>query len=172
MSANALVGSRLDSCNSFLGVSLLLIFVSFNLVKIVWLELLPTPLSTHISLMLGSLFIGCILNTILYFKTVLCTSCYIVIIQNILYLFLNLDILFIKHVKAKLMACSMRSHTAIVTKGLVLVDTCVIVVSVCALEEVLVAGNFVLLFLLLLSYQLLLYLLLLYKLLLYLCFSA
>ena len=108
-----LVGSQLNCCNSFLGVSQLLIFVSCNVFKIVWLELLPTPLSIHTSLLLGSLSIciGCLLNTVPYSKLPYwCTSSYIVVVQNMLYLSLNLDIVSITHLKAKRMVCSLRSH--------------------------------------------------------------
>ena len=46
------------------GVSQLLIYVSCNVFKIVWLELLPTPQSTHTSLLLERPSIGCLLNPI------------------------------------------------------------------------------------------------------------
>ena len=114
MAVNALVGSRLDYCNClFRSLSALdLIFVSCNVFKIVWLELLPTPLSIHMSLLLGRLSFGCLLNTIPYSRLPYwCTSSTILVIQNILYLSLNLDIVFMTHVKAKLMVCSLRSHT-------------------------------------------------------------
>ena len=95
-----------------LGVSQLLIFVSCNVFKIVWLELLPTPLSIHTSLLLGRLSIGCLLNIVPFSRLPYwCTSSYIVVIQNILYLSLNLDIMSITHIKVKLMVCSLRSHT-------------------------------------------------------------
>ena len=90
------------------GVSLFLIFMSFNVFKIVLLESLPTPLSTHTSLLLERLSIGWLLNSILFLKLPYwCISSYKMAIQNILYLSLNLDIVFIIHVKAKLMVgCS------------------------------------------------------------------
>ena len=94
------------------GVSQLLIFVSCNVFKIVWLESLPTPLSTRKWLLLERLSIGCLLNSVLYsILPYRSSSSYIVVIQNTLYLSLNLDIVFRTHVKAKLMACSLRSHT-------------------------------------------------------------
>ena len=94
------------------GVSQLLIFLSCNVFKIVWLELLPTPLSIHTSLLLGRLSIDCLLNTVPYLRLPYwCTSSYIVVIQNSLYLSLNLDIVSITLVKVKLMVCSLRSHT-------------------------------------------------------------
>ena len=72
--------------------------------KIVWLESLTTPLSTHTSLLLGRLSIGCLLNTVPYSRLPhWCTSFYIMVIQNILYLSLNLDLVFITHIKAKRM---------------------------------------------------------------------
>ena len=110
MAANALVGNRLViTC---LGVSQFLIFVICNVFKIVWLELSPTPPSTHTSLLLGRLTIGCLLIIVLYSRLPYwCTSSYIVVIQNILHLFLNPDKLFITHAKAKLMVCSMKSPT-------------------------------------------------------------
>ena len=62
------------------------------MLKIVWLELSPTPSSTHTSLLLGNFSIGCLLNTIAYSRLPYwCTSSYIVVIQNILHLFLNPD---------------------------------------------------------------------------------
>ena len=64
---------------------------------ILWLELLPTPLSIYTSLLLGRLSIGCLLNTVPYSRLYYwCTSSHIVAIQNILYLSLNLDKVFIK----------------------------------------------------------------------------
>ena len=96
MAVNALVGSQIDYCILWLEVSQLLIFVSCNVFKIVWLELLPTPLTTHTSLLLGRLSIGCLLNTVPYLRLLYwCTNSCIVVIQNILYLSLNLDIVFI-----------------------------------------------------------------------------
>ena len=88
-----------------------MIFVSCNVFKIVWLELLPTPLSIHTSLLLGRLSIGCLLNTVPYSRLPYwCVSSYIGAIQNILRLSINLDIVSITHEKAKLMVCSLRSH--------------------------------------------------------------
>ena len=49
-----------------LEVSLLLIFVSCNVIKIVLLGSLQTPLSSHTSLLLERFSIGCLLNTVLY----------------------------------------------------------------------------------------------------------
>ena len=86
-----------------LEVSQLLIFVSCNMFKIVWLELSPTPPSTHTSLLSGRFSIGCLLNTVPYSRLPYwCTSSYIVVIQNILHLFLNPDKVSIAHAKAKL----------------------------------------------------------------------
>ena len=94
MAANALVGSRLDYCNSLFGS-----LSALDRHKIVWLELLPTPLSTHTSMMLGRLSIGCLLNTVPYLRLPYWfTTSYIVVIQNILCLSLNLDIVSIIHV--------------------------------------------------------------------------
>ena len=82
------------------------------MLKIVWLKLLPTPLSIHTSLLLGRLSIGCLLKTVPYSKlSYWCTSSCIVAIQTILCFSLNLDIVSITHVKAKLMVCSLRPHT-------------------------------------------------------------
>ena len=44
----------------------LLIFISYNVFKLVWLELLPTPLSIHTSLLLRRLLIGYLLNIVPY----------------------------------------------------------------------------------------------------------
>ena len=80
--------------------------------KIVSLELLPTALSTHTTLLSGRLSIGCLLNTVLYSRLPCwCASSYTVVIQNTLHLSLNLDMVFITDVKTKLMVCSLRSHT-------------------------------------------------------------
>ena len=95
-----------------LEVSQLLIFVNCNVFKIVWLELSPTPPSTHTSLLLGRFSIGCLLNTIPYSRLPYwCTSSYILVIQNILQLFLNPNKVSITHAKAKLMVCFLRSPT-------------------------------------------------------------
>ena len=89
-----------------------MIFVSCNVFKKVWLELLPTPLSIHTSLVLGKLSIDFLLNTVSYSGLPYwCTSSYIVAIRNILLFSLNLDIVSITHVKVKLMVCSLRYHT-------------------------------------------------------------
>ena len=73
-----------------LGVSWLLIFISCNVFKLVCLELLPTPLNIHTSLLSGRLSIGCLLNTIPYSRLPCwCKSSNIVAIQNILRLSLN-----------------------------------------------------------------------------------
>ena len=66
MAVNALVGSRLDYCNSlFRGLSVLdlrkLQCVQNSLAR----ELLPTPPSTHTSLQLEKHYIGCRLSTVL-----------------------------------------------------------------------------------------------------------
>ena len=80
--------------------------------KIVWLELLPTPPSTHTSLLLGRFSIGCLLNFVPYSRLPYwCTNSYIVVIQNILHLLLNSEKVSITHAKAKLMMCSLRSPT-------------------------------------------------------------
>ena len=85
-----------------LGVSQLMIYVSCNVFKTVWLELRPPPLSIHTSLLLGRLSIGCLLNTVPYSRLLCwCTSSYTVVIHNILYLSLNLDKGFITHVIVK-----------------------------------------------------------------------
>ena len=79
-----------------LGVSQLLIVVSCNVFKIVWLEMLPTSLSIHTSLLLGRLSTGCLLNTVPYLRLPSwCTNSYIVVIPNNLSLSLNLDMVFI-----------------------------------------------------------------------------
>ena len=106
MAVNALVGSRLDYCNSLYRSLTVLDFVSYNVFRIVWLESLPALLSTHTSLLLGRLSSGCILNTVLYSRLP-----YIVVIEKALCLSLNLDKVFITPIKAKLMMCSLRSHT-------------------------------------------------------------
>ena len=54
MVANAL-GVDLTTVIYYLEVSQLLIFVSCNMFQIAWQESLPTPLSTHTSLLLGRL---------------------------------------------------------------------------------------------------------------------
>ena len=95
-----------------LEVSQLLIFISCNVFKIVWLELSQTPPSTHTSLLSGRFSIGCLLNTVPYSRLPYwCTSSYIVVIQNILHLFLNPNKESLTHTKAKLMVCSLRSPT-------------------------------------------------------------
>ena len=77
-----------------------------------WLESLPTIQCTRTSLLLGRLSVGCILNTVLYSRLpYCCTSFYILVVQNTLYFSLNLEKVFITHVKPKLMVCSLRSHT-------------------------------------------------------------
>ena len=58
------LGVDLTTVIPCLGFSRLLIFVSCNVFKIVWQELLS--LSTSTSLLLGRLSIGCLLSTILY----------------------------------------------------------------------------------------------------------
>ena len=84
-----------------LGDSQLLIVVSCNVFKIVWLKLLPIPQSIHTSLLSGRLSIGCLLNTVPYSRLPYwCTSSYIVAIQNTLYLSLNPDKVSITHTKA------------------------------------------------------------------------
>ena len=60
------LGVDLTTVIPCLGVSQLLIFVSCNVFKTVWLELSPTPPSTHTSLLLGRFSIGCLLNTVPY----------------------------------------------------------------------------------------------------------
>ena len=95
-----------------LGVSQLLILVSCNVFKIVYLELLPIQISIHTSLLLGRLSIGYPLNTVPYLRLPYwCTISYRVVIQNILYPSLNLDIVSKTHAKAKQMMHSLRSHT-------------------------------------------------------------
>ena len=65
MAANALVGSRLDYCNSlFRGLSVLDLR-NFNVFRIALPELLPTPPNTYTSLQLGKHYIGCRLSTVL-----------------------------------------------------------------------------------------------------------
>ena len=106
------LGVNLTTTIPYLGVSLLMIFVSCNVFKIVWLESLPRPLSTHTPFLLERLSIGCLLNTLLYLRLPYwCTSSYILIIQDILYLSLNLGRVFITHIKANLMVCCLWSHT-------------------------------------------------------------
>ena len=95
-----------------LGVFLLLIFVSCNVPKIVLIALLSSPPSTHTSPLLERLYIGCLLNIFLYLRLPYwCISSYKVLIQNILYLFLNHDSVIVIHVKAKLIVCCLRSYT-------------------------------------------------------------
>ena len=92
------------------GVTVLWILVSCNVFKRVLLELLPTPPRTHTSLLLERPSLGCILNIVLYLRLPYWSaSAYKVVIQNDCTFFLN--IVFILHVKAKLMACCLRSHT-------------------------------------------------------------
>ena len=92
-------GVVLTTAISCLLVFLLLIFLSCNMFKIILQESLPTPLSTHTSLLLERLLIGCPLNTILHSRLPYwCTSSCIVVIQNILHLSLNLDIVSITHI--------------------------------------------------------------------------
>ena len=106
------LGVDLTTVIPCLGVSHLLIFVSCNVFKIAWLELSPTPPSTHTSLLLGRLPIGCLLNTVPYSRlSYWCTRSYIVVIQNILHLFLNPDKVSMTHAKAQLVVCSLRSPT-------------------------------------------------------------
>ena len=63
-------------------VSQPLIFVSHNVFKIVWLELLPKQLSIHTSVLLGRLSVGCLLNTVPYLRVPYWyTSFYIVVIK-------------------------------------------------------------------------------------------
>ena len=86
----------------YLGVSQLLIFVSCNVFKIVWVELLPTPLRIHASLLLGRLSIDCLLNTIPYSRLPYwCTYSG--------YPKYFVPFLKPRQVKAKLMACFLRS---------------------------------------------------------------
>ena len=106
------LGVDLTTEISCLGVSQLLIFVCCNVFNIVWLELLPTPLSTLTSFLLGRLSIGGLLNIIPYSRLPYwCISSYIVVIPNILYFSLNLDFVFRTHAKAKLVVCSLKFHT-------------------------------------------------------------
>ena len=106
------LGVDLTTVIPCLGVSQLLIFASCNVFQIVWLELLPTPLSIHTSLLLGRFSIDCLLNTVPYSSLPYwCTNSYIVVIQNILHLFLNPDKVSITLAKTKLMVCSLRSPT-------------------------------------------------------------
>ena len=60
------VGVDLTAVIPCLEVSQLSIFVSCNVCKIIWLEVFPTPVSIHTSLLLGRLSIGCPLNTVPY----------------------------------------------------------------------------------------------------------
>ena len=111
MAANALVRSQLDYCN--------FLFRSLSALDLHKLQCVQNSLARNVtnttkytSLLLGRLSIGCLLNTIPYSRLPYwCTSSYIVVIQNILYLSLNLGVVFMTHAKAKLMVCSMRSHT-------------------------------------------------------------
>ena len=87
-----------NNSNNFpIGLDLEKLFLRILIVfKIVWLELLTTPLSIHTSLLLGRLSIGCVLNTVTYSRlSYWCTSSHIVVIQNTLYLSLKLYIVFI-----------------------------------------------------------------------------
>ena len=84
------LGVDLTTIIPCLGVSQLLIFVSCIVFKIVYLELLPTPLSIHTSLLLGRLSIGCPLNTIPFSRLPYwCTISCVVVIQNIFVPFLK-----------------------------------------------------------------------------------
>ena len=68
-------------------------------------------LDSHITPVRKTL-IGWLLNTVLYSRLPYwCTSSYIVVIQNTLYLSFNLDIVFITLEKARLMVCSLMPHT-------------------------------------------------------------
>ena len=112
MAANAVVVSPLEYCNSlFRSLSALdlrkLQCVLNSLARIVT----NTTKYSHITPS-GRLYIGCLLNTVLYSRLPCwCTSSYRVVIQNTLHFSLNLDILFITYIKAKLMVCSLTSHT-------------------------------------------------------------
>ena len=112
MAVNAFVWSRLSYCNSLFRSLSALDLSKLQCVQKVWLESFPTPASTRISFRLGRLSIGCLLNTLLHSRLPYwCTSSYTVVIQNTLHLSLNLDTVFITQAKAKLMVCSLRSHT-------------------------------------------------------------
>ena len=90
MAANALVGSQFDYCNSlFRSVSAL----DLRKQQCVQNSLTRIVKNTHTSLPLERLSIGCLLNTVLCSRLpYLCISSYLVVIHNILYLSLNLDI--------------------------------------------------------------------------------
>ena len=106
------LGVNFTTVISCLRVSQFLIFISCNVFKIVWIELLPISLSIHTSVLLGRLSICCLLNTIPYSRLPYwCTGSYIVAIQNILSPSLNIDIVSTTHKRAKLMVCSLRFHT-------------------------------------------------------------
>ena len=99
MAANALAGSQLDYCNSCIPA------IALDLYKLQCVQNIDT------SLLLGRPSNGYLLNTVPYLRLPYwCTSSYIVVIQHILYLSLNLDIV-LTHIRAKLMVCSLRSHT-------------------------------------------------------------
>ena len=112
MAANALVESRLGYCNSlFRSLSALdlhkLQCVQNSLARIVT----NTTKYSHITPVRKTLHC-CLLNTVPYPRLPYWyTSSYIGAIQNILRLSLNLNTVSITHVKAKLMVCSLRSHT-------------------------------------------------------------
>ena len=111
MAANVLVCSRLDYCNYlFRSLSALdlhkLQCVQNSLARIIT----NTTKYSHITSIRKTLH--CLLNIIIYLTLPYwCTSSYKVVIHNILYLSLNRDIEFTKHVKTKLMVCCLRSHT-------------------------------------------------------------
>ena len=70
ISDHALVLGQLDFTNPSLPTSKTVTFqmCSINVFKIVWLELSPTPPSTHTSLLLGRFYIGCLLNNAPYLR--------------------------------------------------------------------------------------------------------
>ena len=110
MALNALIGSRLDYCNSlFRNLSVLyfckLQCVQNNLAKIV----INTTKYSHITPVRKTLHWLPIEHCSILPHW--CTSSYIVAIQNILCLSLNLDKVSLTHLKAKLMVRSLRSHT-------------------------------------------------------------
>ena len=115
MAANALIRSRLGYCNSlFKSLSALdlrkLQCVQNSLARIVT----NTTKYSHITPVRKTLLLNtvCLFNTVPYSRLPYwCTSSYIGVIQNILRLSFNLDTVSIRHVKAKLMVCFLRSHT-------------------------------------------------------------
>ena len=106
------LGVDLTAVIPFLVVYQPLIFASCNVFKIIWLELLPTQLSIHLKFPVRKTFHWLPIEHRSIFRT-----CLLVYkfpyggYSKYLYLSLDLDIVSITHVNAKLIVCSLRSHT-------------------------------------------------------------